>query len=50
MPNYRLNGVKNEEWVEEEGLMSALFWHIMQRIVLIPYGRFGTTYRSHRDP
>jgi hypothetical protein len=25
---------------------SALFWDIMQRIVVIPCRRFGTTYRS----
>jgi hypothetical protein len=25
---------------------SAFFWDVMQRIVLIPYRRFGTTYRS----
>jgi hypothetical protein len=35
---------------EEEGLMSALFCDITQRIVSIPYRRFGTTYRSHHDP
>ena len=27
-------------------LRSALFWDVTQRIVVIPYGRFGTTYRS----
>jgi hypothetical protein len=26
---------------------SALFWDITQRTVVIPYLRFGTTYRSH---
>jgi len=26
---------------------TALFWVITQRIVAIPYRRFGTTYRSH---
>jgi hypothetical protein len=25
----------------------TLFWEIAQRIVVIPYRRFGTTYRSH---
>jgi len=25
----------------------APFWHITQRRVVIPYRRFGTTYRSH---
>jgi len=25
---------------------TALFWVIKQRVVLIPYRRFGTTYRS----
>jgi len=28
-------------------LRSALFWEITQRIVVIPYRRFGTSYRSH---
>jgi len=26
---------------------TALFWAIKQRVAVIPYGRFGTTYRSH---
>ena len=26
---------------------TALFWVITQRVVVIPYRRFGTTYRSH---
>jgi len=26
---------------------TALFWAITQRVVAIPYRRFGTTYRSH---
>jgi len=24
-----------------------LFWDITQRVVVIPYGSFGTTFRSH---
>jgi hypothetical protein len=28
-------------------LRSALFWDVAQRTVVIPYRRFGTTYRSH---
>jgi len=28
-------------------LKSAIFWIITQRIVVIPYRRFGTIYRSH---
>ena len=28
------------------GLRTALFWAITQRVVVIPYRRFGTTYRS----
>ena len=28
-------------------LKSALFWDVMHRAVVIPYWRFGTTYRSH---
>jgi len=32
-------------------MRTALFWVITQRVVVIPYRRFGTTYRSHRlDP
>jgi hypothetical protein len=26
---------------------TALFWVIMQRVVVTSYQRFGTTYRSH---
>jgi len=26
---------------------TALFWAITQRVVVISYRRFGTTYRSH---
>jgi len=26
---------------------TALFWTVTQRVVVIPYRRFGTTYRSH---
>jgi len=26
---------------------SALFWDIIQRTEVIPFRRFGTTYRSH---
>ena len=28
-------------------IRTALFWTITQRVVVIPYRRFGTTYRSH---
>jgi len=28
-------------------MSATLFWVITQRIVVIPYGRFGTTCRSH---
>jgi hypothetical protein len=28
-------------------MQSAIFWDITQRIVIFPYRRFGTTYRSH---
>ena len=27
-------------------LRTALFWAVTQRVVVIPYRRFGTTYRS----
>ena len=30
-------------------LRSALLWIITQRVVAIPYRRFGTTYRSHLE-
>jgi len=26
---------------------NAIFWGVTHRVVLIPYRRFGTTYRSH---
>jgi hypothetical protein len=28
-------------------MRTALFWAITQRVVVIPYRRFGTTYLSH---
>jgi len=28
-------------------MKSAIFWYVTQRVVVIPYGRFGTTYQSH---
>jgi len=28
-------------------MRTALFWAIVQRIVVIPYRRFGTTYLPH---
>jgi hypothetical protein len=28
-------------------LRTALYWAVTQRVVVIPYRRFGTTYRSH---
>jgi len=31
----------------DQDLRTALFWAISQRVVLIPYRRFGTNYRSH---
>jgi len=31
----------------EGQLRTALFWAIMQRVVVISYRRFGTTYRTH---
>jgi len=27
-------------------MVSALFWVVTQQVVVIPYQRFGTTYRS----
>ena len=50
MLNYRLNSVKQSGIGGEEGIMSAIFWDITQRMVLIPYRRFGTTYRSNHGP
>ena len=34
-------------YIEISSLRTALFWFIVQRVVVIPYRRFGTTYRSH---
>ena len=33
--------------VKDKQPRTALSWTIQQRVVIIPYGRFGTTYRSH---
>jgi hypothetical protein len=30
-------------------LRSAFFWVITQQVVVIPHGRFRTTYRSHLE-
>jgi hypothetical protein len=30
-----------------EEMRTAVFWVITQRVVVISYRRFGTTYRSH---
>ena len=30
-------------------MRTALFWAITQGVVVIPYRRFGTTYRSHTN-
>ena len=38
----RNSGVKRDLPVR-----TALFWFIKQRVVVIPYRRFGTTYLSH---
>jgi hypothetical protein len=29
--------------------LAAIFWVITQRVVVIPYRRFGTTYRCHHE-
>jgi hypothetical protein len=34
-------------WEQEPKMRTALFWVITQRIVVIYYRRFGTTYRTH---
>jgi hypothetical protein len=28
-------------------IRTAFFWVVMQRVLVIPYRRFGTTYQSH---
>jgi hypothetical protein len=30
-----------------ENMSTALFWVVRQRVVVIPYGRFGRIYLSH---
>ena len=30
-------------------MISAIYWDIPQRVVLLTYRRFGTTYRSHLE-
>jgi hypothetical protein len=36
-----------EQIAKKTKLKIALFWVITQRVMTIPYRRFGTTYRSH---
>ena len=38
---------RDEFGLRLQTLRTALFWVIMQRVVVISYRRFGTTYRSH---
>jgi len=38
---------KKSQLQNEDKLRSVLFWAIRQRVVIIPYRSFGTTYRSH---
>ena len=47
--NQCITGV-NCVWAKDSSakkMRTALFWAITQRVVLIPYRRFGTTYQSH---
>jgi len=37
---------KKSQLQSEDTLRSVLFWAIMQRVVIIHFRRFGTTYRS----
>jgi len=30
-------------------LETAFFWAVMQRVIIMPYGRFGTTCRSNLE-
>ena len=39
--------VSPERFKSLTGLRTALFWVITQRVVVVPYRNFGTTYRSH---
>jgi hypothetical protein len=39
LPGVRMSGA--------DPLLTLLFWVVTQRVVVIPYRRFGTTYRSH---
>jgi hypothetical protein len=41
------HAVQKEFWLTTKLLRSALFWDITQGAVIIPYRRFGVTYRSH---
>jgi len=38
---------KDERIVTMQFMRTAVFWVVTQRAVVIPYRRFGTTYRSH---
>jgi hypothetical protein len=50
--NYLVISYKQRSWnlvhpLNSLWMRSALFWDITQRMVTIPYWRFGTTYESH---
>ena len=36
-----------KNWVSKLNMRIALFWAIMQRVAVIPYWCFSTTYQSH---
>ena len=42
-------GLHYRSWNHVPAVTVALFWAITQRVVVIPYRRFGTTYRSRLE-
>ena len=48
-PHSRSVGQKISLVNENQRLRNALFWAVTQRVVIISYRLFGTTYRSHLE-
>jgi hypothetical protein len=47
LPHLAVRSEAHLVWYHQK--RTALFWAITQRVVLIPYRRFGTTYRAHLE-
>jgi len=47
LPHKHALSVQSFSQVTELQFWSPLYWHVTQRTTVVPYRRFGTTYRFH---